>query len=232
MTKLTIKLCLLTLLLTTIAVSQPKLEIEGGDVYNWGKLIKSKSPFTAKLKITNKGDKTLKIIETRPNCSCTKASMDKNEIKPNGHAFLHLTLTPTEDGDMEKYVTIISNDTKMPDRNLILRALVTGHLMISDRVILYNDMIVGKESSHTLKLTNTTEKTITITDILFQPTNLNISLKKDTKIAAGKEISFTVKYAPLSANGFNGYLIIRTDDKEVENLGCSILGNYNKGVLK
>jgi hypothetical protein len=43
------------------AFAQPKIEILGGDTYNWGEIRPNQSPLRAKVQLKNVGKETLKI---------------------------------------------------------------------------------------------------------------------------------------------------------------------------
>ena len=47
------------------AFSQPKIEIVGGDTYDWGEVNGNKSTLKAKVKITNTGTEKLNITKVK-----------------------------------------------------------------------------------------------------------------------------------------------------------------------
>ncbi len=75
--------------------AQPKIEIVGGDTYDWGTVKRTDDPLRAKIKIKNVGTEVLKITEVKPGCGCTTAPLDKNELKPGEEASLDVTLRIT-----------------------------------------------------------------------------------------------------------------------------------------
>src|SRR5437667_12794840 len=72
-----------TAAIDTSAKAQPvgKIEIVGGDTYNWGNVQPGELKATIQVKNTGQGD--LKITDVHPGCGCTVTSpIDKNPLKP------------------------------------------------------------------------------------------------------------------------------------------------------
>ena len=204
--------------------SQPKIFIEGKDIFNWGNVEIGKMPVKTKIKIYNKGNDNLIITEAKPNCSCTTINLDKYNIPPKSFATLDVNINIHSDGPAEKYVTIRSNDPKDGLKNIILRANVIGHLTLSEKIINFRNASIGKEIIYHLKLKNNTNKPIKIIDLKIEPNSVSTNLNKNQILAAKKQIDVTVTYKPVSNTYMNGLILIVTDDKEVGDFGLSILG--------
>ncbi len=78
---------------------------------------------TTTFTITNKGKEDLKILSLKAQCHCTEPSIDKTVIKKNETATLTIKFDLMGNaGNVQKPVTIYTNDSKNPTVNVILKA--------------------------------------------------------------------------------------------------------------
>ena len=57
------------------ALAQPKLEVIGGETYDWGKVKPPKEGhLEAEIKMKNVGDRSMKITDVRPGCGWGSAA--------------------------------------------------------------------------------------------------------------------------------------------------------------
>jgi hypothetical protein len=221
-----ISVLLLVFLTYSIVAAQPKLVINGGDTYDWGKINPKGAPLTAKIKIFNKGNKTLNIAEVKPGCGCTTAPLDKNIISPNDYATLSVSLNVHNDGPVTKSISIKSDDPQNPNKNLFIKADITNSISVTQKFISFNNMTVGKETSAKVTIKNNTNKPIKITEVKVDPAKIKINLKKNSTLPANKEFIFEAKYTPDNNKNFNGNINIKTNNKDVENIDISVWGNF------
>jgi hypothetical protein len=207
------------------AYTQPKIHIEGNDVYDWGKIDPKGKPLTAKVKIFNQGTDTLKISEVKPTCGCTTAPLDKNNIEPYGYATLDITLTVSDDGPIHKSIGITSNDTKTPTKNLSLKADIVRPIGLSPRFLSFSNMELNKVTIAKSVITNNTNKTIRIKDVVAEPKELAINIKKNTKILPNKTIMLEVRFTPRTLSFLSGKVTLKTDVKDMEDVEISVAGN-------
>lgn len=215
----------------TLSYSQPQIQIEGNDVYDWGKINPKGKPLTAKVRIYNKGNEILKITEVKPGCGCTTAPLDKNEIEPNGYATLDITLNVNNDGPVHKSIRISSNDIKNPNKNLALKADIVRPIGVSRRFVNFGDIEIGMEKSENLILKNNTKKDITINKIILEPNDLKINLKEKEKLLSQKEFNLEIKFIPKNDSNLSGKITLITDNEDMKNVEISIWGknkNYKK----
>src|SRR3989339_284691 len=100
-----------------VALAQPKIEIIGGDTYNWGQVKENQNPLKAKVQIKNAGTEKLIINEVKPTCGCTTAPLDKSELSAGEIATLDISLRISGHGnDISKSVKINSNDKTTPTK--------------------------------------------------------------------------------------------------------------------
>jgi hypothetical protein len=218
---------LIVFLSYSIVFSQPKLVIDGGDTYDWGKINPKGAPLTARIKIFNKGNQTLNISEVKPGCGCTTAPLDKNVIKPNDFATLNVTLNVHNDGAVTKTISIKSNDMKNPKKTLFIKADIMNSISVSQKYISFSNLMNGKESVATVKIKNNTNKPVKIIDIKVDPAKIKINLKKNSILPANKEFILEVSYIPNNSINFNGNINIQTNNKDVKNINISVWGNHS-----
>jgi len=119
-------------------LAQPKLEVVGGPVVNWGTVNSKQSPLKAKVKIVNSGNEELKISKVHAACGCTATLLDKDLLKPGDTATIDVSLNIRgRSGSVTKTVTISSNDPKQPRKVLYLKAVVRDPVTISTGVVTF-----------------------------------------------------------------------------------------------
>lgn len=215
---------LVLMLLTSSCFSQPKLEIEGGDTYDWGKINPKGQPLTAKIKFFNRGTDTLKITEVKPGCGCTTAPLDKTNIEPGGFATLSVTLKVSSDGAVSKSITIRSNDQQAPVKYLILKAEITSPIGLSVPYIAMTNMNLDQETISKIIIKNNTNKIVKMDSVIIHPKELLVNIKKGTKIPANSEITLEAKYTPKEAKNMQGKIAIYTNSPEQKMLDISVWG--------
>ncbi|MEI6090784.1 MAG: DUF1573 domain-containing protein [bacterium] len=224
MNRISLVMLLALVFLTSSCFSQPKLEIEGGDTYDWGKINPKGQPLTAQIKFFNRGTDTLKITEVKPGCGCTTAPLDKNNIEPGGFATLSVTLKVSSDGPVSKSITIRSNDQAFPVKYLILKAEITSPIGLSVPYIAMTNMNLNQETISKITIKNNTAKIVKMDSVIIEPKGLLVNIKKGTKIPANSEISLEVKFTPKEAKNMQGKISIYTNSAEQKKVDISVWG--------
>lgn len=226
MKNLIIAVISLFLLVQLTSYSQPKIQIQGNDTYDWGKIDPKGVSLKAKVKIYNKGTDTLKISKVKPGCGCTTAPLDKNNIEPNGFATLNITLNVSNDGPVHKSIRITSNDPISPNKNLVLKADIVRPIGLSQRYIGFNSLEIGKEATSEVVIKNNTKKDIKIRDIILNPKDLKVNINKNSKIPANKELTLEVKITPNNSSNISGKITLKTDNKDMESIDILVWGRF------
>ena len=221
--------CILIFIVANV-FSQPKIYLVGGDTHDWGKVNFKNKTLTAKIKVLNYGTKTLMIHDVSPDCNCTTAYIDKNSIEPNGFATISITLNFDWVGIISKSVFIRSNDSNSPEKILYLKGNIITPVELSNQYMLFSNMDFGKQSTYKITLTNNTAKDIKFKNIVVEPKEVKINLKKNTVLSAGKSLILTGKYTPYLYQNLKGSITISTDNKDMEKVIITVLGNVNQVI--
>lgn len=212
---------------TSLLLAEPKIEIEGGNTYSWGKVKPKDNPLNAKIKIFNKGTDTLKITGVKPGCGCTTAPLDKNNIAPGDYATLAVTLNlGSQRGQVTKSISITCNDPKNTSLYLFISAEVVFDVVFSAPEFLnMGDMELKTPKTSKITMTNTSEHDITIKTIATNPPSMKLSIENGTVIPAKGtyELTGTVQYDVVGP--FYGSVLMNTDDPDQAQINLSVRGN-------
>lgn len=208
------------------AIAQPKLEIEGGNTYDWGKVNQKDSPLKASVKLFNKGTDTLHITRVKTACGCTTAPLDKDRIAPGEYATLDITLRISSySGSIGKSISISSNDPNNSSINYSIRADVFTPITINPKYLRLYNIAPQVESTSSVVLKNNTDKDITIKKVEIKLDMLTLDIKEDTVIPANKELTINAKYTPEKDGPFYGSLKFITDSEEVPYIDVTVRGS-------
>jgi hypothetical protein len=221
-------LLFLLLLSYSVAYSQPQIEIEGNNIYDWGQIDTKGKPLTATIKIYNKGNETLNISQVKPDCGCTTAPLDKNNIEPNDFATLSISLTPYSDGPLYKSIVIASNDPKTPNKNLSLTADVQRPIGVSPTFFNFGNLELNKEAQSSIRIKNNTNENIKIKDIIMEPAEMVLNVDETTVIEAKSEFILVAKYTPKTPTNIIGKVTVKTDLKEMDAFEITVYGMFQK----
>jgi LEA14-like dessication related protein len=208
------------------AYAQPKLTVEGGDTYDWGKVKPTETPLKTTLKITNSGTEQLSISDVKVGCGCTTTGIGKKELTPGESTTLDVSLNiGTNTGGLTKTVSIMSNDPAAPTKMILLKAdIVRAIQFVPTQYFSFTDMKLGAESTAKVKVKNTTAEDIVLTEI--EGTNgLKHVLKNKTTLKANSEMEIAVKIKPQAKGYYNGILKMKTSNPDFPTLEVPAFGN-------
>jgi hypothetical protein len=213
--------------------AQPKLVIEGNDMYDWGNVKPEQGTLNAAIKLFNKGDKTLEIKRVKPGCGCTTDSLDMNTIPPGKYATLRVKLIITGyQGNTIKSVRISSTDPEKPEQNLLLKCNVIVPVALTPKYIGFNKLIVGEETTSKSIITNNTDKPIKIVNFTLrmssegiEASELKHNVRRNTVIAPKSNLTVEMRYKPKKTGRLQSTLTIQTDSKESPTIELPIWGN-------
>lgn len=216
MKRLILSIFSIALVLSLNLNAQPKLEIVGGDSYNWNKVTPKESPLKATIMLKNTGKERLLINSVRPSCGCTAVLLDTSQLEPGQTAKLDVKLNITnKPGPVVKTIFIASNDPQNPNVNLYLKADVHVEIEVSpNQYFNFDDMKVGVESTSKVKIINHSTKSVTFTDILITPEYLKVNLPKELVLKPNEEFEIVATVKPPTKGYFGCNLKMKTSHPE------------------
>jgi hypothetical protein len=199
----------------------PKLEIVGGDTYDWKKVTPKDMPLKAKIQLKNTGNDILKIAEVKPGCGCTTAPLDKNELKPGEIATMDVTLTIGGNSSqmVSKSIRIASNDPDEPNKMLFLKANIYHAIeILSPAFFGFNEMTVGNETTAIARVKNNSTVDLTLSNFEMTPETAKINVNKQVVLKTGETFEFKAIVKPNAVGYYNCSLRMKTDNADTPDL--------------
>lgn len=215
---------------TSFLLAEPKIEIEGGNTYSWGKVKPKNNPLNAKIKIFNRGTDTLKITGVKPGCGCTTAPLDKYNIPPGDYATLAVTLNlGSYKGPVTKSISITCNDPANTSLYLFISAEVVFDVVFSAPEYLnMGDMELKVPKTASITMTNVTDSDITIKNFSTNPPSMKLSIENGTVIPSKGTLELTGTVQVDVAGSFYGSILMNTDNPDQPQLNLSVRGNVKE----
>lgn len=210
-----------------VAAAQPKLEIKGGETFDWGVISNTAQPATAKIEIKNVGDKELIISEVKPGCGCTAAPLEKSNLKPGESTHMNITLNLGSNiGQIMKTVLIRSNSLPNNEQTLVLKAFIQRPIQIDPTFVSMGQMYANRAATGTAKMKNTTKAPITITGVTAN-NGVTVNIKTPFVLEAGKETELVVKVTPKQeqVGYFNAEILFQTNNPEQPSFDVRLYGD-------
>lgn len=233
----------------TTSFAQPKLEIVGGESYDWGKV---KPPpeghLEAEIKMKNVGDRAMKITEVRPGCGCTKTDPDKFELAPGEVSTMKvkLNISPAQSGPITKNITVswadldgmkaqatfradgtpmpVGADTTVRSGYVWLKADIQRALMFTPSMYFsFVDLKVGQESSAKMEIINNSDQDITFSD---WTTEGGLVCNQATRVTLKptQKMEVSVKLVPTAKGNYAGGVKVKTTNPENADLDLKAYG--------
>ena len=204
----------------------PKLEIEGGTTYDWGRVKPENSPLKAKIKLWNKGDELLEIKRVKPGCGCTTTNPDTNMVAPGKYATMEVSLNISSyNGPVTKSISIFTNDSANDHTVLFIKADISRAISTFPTNMAFSRLFVGEEGNSKVVLTNNTEKPIKIVKVVSTNENVKLNLKEGDFIKPKEPFSLEAKITPKEVGRLNFEIQIETDNDEMRAVSINGWGN-------
>lgn len=217
---------ILTFLLAINIYAQPKLEIIGGDTYDWGKSKSTQGKLHTIIVIKNLGNQPLKIYGVNPTCGCTTAPIFKNEIQPGDTTGIDVTLNiSTYSGDVKKNIELKSNDPEHPNKLIWLKTHVIKPVSLFPQYMNFANMVVGKETITKVVITNSTDEPIKIKSVSTYPDGLIINIKQGEEIAPNSDFVLEARVTPKNTGRFQANVKMETTHPDVPVLLLNGIGS-------
>lgn len=213
--------------------AQPKIEIVGGDTYDWGIVSVKNDPLTTKMQVKNVGDQVLSITEVKAACGCTSTNVGKSDLKPGESTFIDITLrTSGLANNLHKTIRIGSNDPETPSKIIHIRANVVALLQLSPTpYFTYQNMQVGQSAIGKLRLKNNSTVPITISDPEVDPKNIEFSIKKEYILKPKEEIEITSTVIPEVTGQYNCSIVVKTTHPDFPTLRIDGFGRVKESPV-
>ncbi len=215
---------------TAMAIAQPKMELLGikNNTYDWGTVSPKESPLTADIKIKNTGDAELIIAKVKPSCGCTTAPLEKDRLMPGEETMMNVSLkVATSTGQVQKSITITSNDAGSPTTVLYIKANVDRPISVTPRYLYFNDMEAGTEAVATVKIRNSSNQDVTLSDIKAD-NGVKLDIGSKVVVKAGETIEVAAKVVPAKDGYFSASVSMKTSHPEYETLEIKGYGNVKE----
>jgi hypothetical protein len=204
-----------------------KIEVVGGDVYNWGEVPPGK--LHAEIKVKNIGDTPLRILEAKPSCGCTTPSLDDSLLAPGEIATVTLSLDATSrTGPIEKSLTIHSTDPETPYRFVRLQADIKRSLTIQPSTyFIVTGATKGVEiAAAPLHIINTGKNPFTVSPPVLASGNVTarFAMTEPRELQPGDTLELPVWVTPNDANMLYGAITLKTTNPENETLDLGLTG--------
>ncbi|MCX8051439.1 MAG: DUF1573 domain-containing protein [Chlorobi bacterium] len=221
-------LSVLVTVAVVVASAQPKLEVVGGDTYNWGQVKPTVNPLKGTLRLKNVGNQPLEIKSVKPSCGCTATKLDKDVLQPGEVASVDVSLNiGSATGPVTKTITITSNDPSAETKIVWLKAEVVRALQLSMPYIAFSDLSLGKQSSASIMVKNNSPDNITCFG--FEGTSgIVVTPKGKIELKPGEEFKLTATYVPEAEGYFSGTVKFSTSHPDFPTVEVPVYGNVMK----
>ncbi len=212
---ITYKLLLSILLLTNELVTQPRLEFENGDSYDFGEVLMENAPYFVKIKIRNTGTENLKIFDIEKDCGCTWAPINKNEIPPNDFAIVEIRQTFPVTGNTTKVLTFITNDPDNPNANFYIYAKVSTLSSVGNMLLDFGEINLNQIAKSTVSIKNDKDFPVRILKVKNSSKFISLNISDGTVIPPKSEIKVNATFQADSTGYFREPIYLLTNDKNM-----------------
>lgn len=222
------------------AVAQPKLEIVGGETYDWGATRAPKEGYLeAEIKMKNVGNRDLRLTDVRPGCGCTKTDPDKFDLKPGEVSTMKvkLNISASQAGSITKNITVSwadlagndaykayksSSNTPLPtgadttirSQYIWLKADIQRALMFQPSMYFsFQDLKVGQEQSAKVEVTNNSNETVTLSDWSTDG-GLVINQTSRVTLKPKERLEIVAKVVPMAKGNYSGGVRFKTSNSD------------------
>lgn len=223
------------LVIATVSYAQPKLEIVGGETYDWGKVVVKNNPLklvTLETEVTlkNTGNKTLIIDTVKVGCGCTTPQLESKVIEPGKSTKLRIGLNVgLNSGEQLKNLTIFSNaDPENTGRIMYLKANVFRPITVHPNACNFPEIKVGEVARSSVTLKNNDSRPYTIS-MLFPTKGIVIDKQAPITLNPGDTLQINATFEGKERGYYNGNIIVKIDDPDYVPFEIAAYGNV-KGL--
>lgn len=231
---------ILFLTATAISFAQPKLEVVGGDTYDWGKVNANTSPVKAELVIKNIGNEELILKEVKKSCGCTATKVDKDRLAPGQTARIAVSMQISGNKRKTKNITLVTNDPQTPRKKVKITADVFENMYYKPRKIFnFRDLEVGKEAVSIISFYNNSGKAVKLSDLKSSNNEVSLSFISDTgkkdsddaSIPNGTKVDIEARVTPTKAGRLNFKATFKTSHPDYKSESISGYGKTKESKI-
>lgn len=177
-----------------------------------------------KVRITNAGGDTLRILQVVPSCGCTAAKMPKSSLVGGESDIVELNFNSQGfRGKTTKHVTIVTNDPKSPSTVVNFEANIITQLELVpySTLALFGNLPMGEQSERTIQVRNASKKPITIMALSSSASSVNVRSARET-LRANDTLSVSIKINPAKEGYDDSELVLKTDSKTMHEVRFKI----------
>lgn len=207
------------------AQSAGKLEVVGGNTFDWGNV--KPATLTTTLKVKNIGTGILTIKEVKKSCGCTTPTVAKNTLEPGETTDIGISVTAsTSTGAIQKNITIITDAAETPSVAVTLKANILRDVTVFPSWIQVLNGKIGTISTSTVKITNSGTSPLTIEPPKTANANAVVSFDLTTTqtLKPGESRDILVKVQPNEAGNLHGAITIKTSSAEQPEIRLDLAG--------
>lgn len=196
-------------------LSQPKLEFENGDSYDFGEVLMENAPYFVKIKIRNTGTEDLKIFDIEKDCGCTWAPIDKNIIPPGDFAIVEIRQTFPVTGNASKVLTFHTNDPDKPRAQFYLYAKVSTLSAVGNILMDFGEIKLNEVGKSSISIKNEKDFPVRIIKIKNSSKSITLNINDGAVIPPKSQLKVEATFHPQSAGQFSEPIYLLTNDKDM-----------------
>ena len=207
-------------------LAQGKVEVVGGDKYDWGTVAPGQLKTTIVVK--NTGTEVLNISRVQPSCGCTSSPIDKNVLQPGETGSINVTLNASGNGPIHKSLTIFSDAPGDTAHMIQLGANIRQKIAYEPaNYFLLSEAAPKKSTVSTLTIINQDEQPLTIYPPEFVKGNVKVKfpMKKKVVIKPGGRYELKAEVTPAAIGPINGEVKVKTSSTETPEIVFNVWGN-------
>jgi hypothetical protein len=205
----------------------PKLEFIGNTSFDFGDVYRGQR-VTHFFTIMNSGKDTLLIRNVSASCGCTAAMASTTIVPPQSTSRLEVTFNSEGyGGRAHKTVTVTSNDPVDPTQQVNIAANILPVLEPSPPYLYMSHTKVDSVSLSAIKVTNATNKPVSILSTETSLAGLQVEVAKKT-LKPKETAELQVSYKPAKDGPAYGEIVLKTDFQPQPTVSIRLTANAYK----
>lgn len=207
----------LFLLAAVPALAQPRIHIVEGTSIDWGNATPGilEHAFT----IVNTGSDTLEVLGVASGHVAVTGPVENTSLAHGDSLKLTLKMeTLRTIGERKGWIKVQSNDPDHPFLNVAVRAYAVRHMYVEpDGAILFQDVMVGKETRQEITMKNMSPRDITLSPTVEVSGDaiMRVEIPRGTRIPAGGSVKLNVFLTPLEPGKGESFIDFKAVEKDI-----------------